>query len=94
MPMNKSELIAAVAEKAGIAPKDADAAVGAVFDTIQASMAQGNEVRLVGFGSFGVSHRAASKGRNPSTGAEIDLPARNVAKFTSGKGLKDAVNSK
>ena len=57
-------------------------------------MAQGNEVRLVGFGSFGVSHRAASKGRNPSTGAEIDLPARNVAKFTSGKGLKDAVNSK
>ena len=94
MPMNKSELVAAVAEKAGIAPKDADAAVGAVFDTIQASMAQGNEVRLVGFGSFGVSHRAASKGRNPSTGAEIDLPARNVAKFTSGKGLKDAVNSK
>ena len=92
--MNKSELVAAVAEKAGIAAKDADAAVGAVFDTIQATMAQGNEVRLVGFGSFGVSHRAASKGRNPSTGAEIDLPARNVAKFTSGKGLKDAVNSK
>ena len=60
--MNKSELVAAVAEKAGIAAKDADAAVGAVFDTIQATMAQGNEVRLVGFGSFGVSHRAASKG--------------------------------
>ena len=57
-------------------------------------MAQGEDVRLVGFGTFSVSHRAASKGRNPLTGAEIDLPARNVAKFTSGKGLKDAVNSR
>ena len=92
--MNKSELVAAVAEQAGIASKDADAAVSAIFETIQATMAQGDDVRLVGFGTFAVSHRAASKGRNPSTGAEVDIPARNVAKFTAGKGLKDAVNSR
>ena len=92
--MNKSELVAAVAEQAGIASKDADAAVSAIFETIQATMAQGDDVRLVGFGTFAVSHRAASKGRNPSTGAEVDIPARNVAKFTPGKGLKDAVNSR
>ena len=92
--MNKSELVAAVAEKAGVAAKDAEAAVGAVFETIQATMAKGEDVRLVGFGTFAVSHRAASKGRNPSTGAEVDIPARNVAKFTAGKGLKDAVNSR
>ena len=92
--MNKSELVAAVAEKVGIASKDADAAVGAVFETIQATIAKGDDVRLVGFGTFSVSHRAASKGRNPSTGAEVDIAARNVAKFTAGKGLKDAVNSK
>ena len=92
--MNKSELVAAVAEKVGIASKDADAAVGAVFETIQATIAKGDDVRLVGFGTFSVSHRAASKGRNPSTGAEVDIAARNVAKFTAGKGLKDAVNSR
>ena len=92
--MNKSELVAAVAEKAGVAAKDAEAAVSAVFATIQATMAEGDDVRLVGFGTFAVSHRAASKGRNPSTGAEVDIPARNVAKFTAGKGLKDAVNSR
>ena len=92
--MNKSELVAAVAEQAGIASKDADAAVSAIFETIQATMAQDDDVRLVGFGTFAVSHRAASKGRNPSTGAEVEIPARNVAKFTAGKGLKDAVNSR
>ena len=55
-------------------------------------MTKGEDVRLVGFGTFGVSQRGASKGRNPSTGEEIDIPARKVAKFTPGKGLKDAVN--
>ena len=92
--MNKSELIAAVAQMADIATKDADAAVGAVFETIQNAVARGEDIRLVGFGTFGVSHRVASKGRNPSTGAEIDIPARNVPKFTAGKSLKDAVNLK
>ena len=66
----------------------------AVFDTLQATMAKGDDIRLVGFGTFSVSHRAASKGRNPSTGAEVDIPARNVPKFAAGKGLKDAVNNK
>ena len=92
--MNKSELVAAVAERTGIATKDADAAVAAVFETLQATIAKGDDVRLTGFGTFSVSHRMASKGRNPGTGAEVDIPARNVAKFTAGKSLKDAVNSK
>ena len=92
--MNKSELIGAVAQKADIGTKDADAAVGAIFETIQNAVAKGEDIRLVGFGTFGVSHRVASKGRNPSTGAEIDIPARNVPKFIAGKSLKDAVNLK
>ena len=90
--MNKNELVAAVSEKAELSKQDAGAAVDAVFETLQATMAKGDDVRLVGFGTFSVSHRAASKGRNPSTGAEVDIPARNVPKFAAGKGLKDAVN--
>jgi len=92
--MNKNELIAAVSEKAELSKQDASAAVDAVFDTLQTTMAKGDDIRLVGFGTFSVSHRAASKGRNPSTGAEVDIPARNVPKFAAGKGLKDAVNNK
>ncbi|MBB3935091.1 HU family DNA-binding protein [Aureimonas phyllosphaerae] len=90
--MNKNELVAAVADKSKLSKQDATTAVDAVFDALQDAMAKGDDVRLVGFGTFSVSHRAASKGRNPSTGAEVDIPARNVAKFTPGKGLKDAVN--
>jgi DNA-binding protein HU-beta len=90
--MNKNELVSAVAEKAGITKADAASAVDAVFDTVQGELKNGGDIRLAGFGSFTVSHRAASKGRNPSTGAEVDIPARNVPKFTPGKGLKDAVN--
>ncbi len=90
--MNKNELVSAVAEQAGISKGDAASAVDAVFDTIQGELKKGGDVRLVGFGSFSVSHREASKGRNPSTGAEVDIPARNVPKFSAGKGLKDAVN--
>ena len=71
----------------------AGSAVEAVFDTITAELKGGGDVRLVGFGNFSVSHRGASKGRNPMTGAEVDIPARNVPKFSAGKGLKDAVNS-
>ena len=90
--MNKNELVAAVAEKSELSKQDAGSAVDAVFDVIQSSMAKGEDIRLVGFGTFSVSHRAASKGRNPSTGAEVDIPARNVPKFAAGKGLKDAIN--
>ena len=91
--MNKNELIAAVADSTGIAKTDATAAVESVFSTIAGELKNGGDVRLVGFGNFTVTHREASKGRNPMTGAEVDIPARNVPKFSAGKGLKDAVNS-
>ncbi len=91
--MNKNELVAAVAANAGLSKADAGSAVEAVFDTITSELKGGGDVRLVGFGNFSVSRREASKGRNPMTGAEVDIPARNVPKFSAGKGLKDAVNS-
>ncbi len=92
--MNKNELVSTVAEKAGLSKQQAVSAVDAVFDSVAEALAGGDDIRLVGFGTFSVSHRAASKGRNPSTGAEVDIPARKVAKFTPGKGLKDSVNAK
>ena len=89
---NKNDLIGEVAEKAGLTKADAGLAVDAVFDAITASLKKGEEVRLVGFGTFAVSKRKASIGRNPATGAEIKIPASNQAKFKPGKGLKDAIN--
>ncbi|WP_374621883.1 HU family DNA-binding protein [Devosia sp.] len=89
---NKNDLIGAVAEKAGLTKAQAGEAVDAVFDAITASLKSGDEVRLVGFGTFAVSKRKASVGRNPATGAEIKIPASNQAKFKPGKGLKDAIN--
>ena len=91
--MNKNELVSAVAEKAGISKGDAQSAVDAVFAVISNELKAGGDVRLVGFGNFSVSRREASTGRNPQTGAEVQIPARNVPKFTAGKGLKDAVNA-
>ncbi|MBS3647490.1 HU family DNA-binding protein [Pseudaminobacter sp. 19-2017] len=90
--MNKNELVSAVAEQAGIEKNKAQAAVEAVFSVITSELKNGGDVRLVGFGNFSVSKRAASTGRNPQTGAEVKIPARTVPKFTAGKGLKDAVN--
>ncbi len=90
--MNKNELSSAVAEKAGLSKADAASAVDAVIETITQALKSGDEVRLIGFGTFSVSRRKASKGRNPSTGAVIDIPASNQAKFKAGKGLKDALN--
>jgi DNA-binding protein HU-beta len=90
--MNKNELVSAVAEKAELSKQQAGQAVDALFDVIEGALAAGDDIRLVGFGTFSVSHRAASKGRNPSTGAEVDIPARNVPKFAAGKGLKESVN--
>jgi len=90
--MNKSELVAAVAEKASLSKSDAASAVDAVFDTVQDELKKGGDIRLVGFGNFSVSRREASVGRNVSTGEKVNIPARNVPKFTAGKGLKDAVN--
>ena len=91
--MNKSDLIAAVAEAASISKSDAASAVDATFDTIADALKNGVDVRLTGFGSFGVADRAAREGRNPRTGEPIKIAASRQAKFKAGKGLKDAVNS-
>ncbi len=90
--MNKSELIGAVAESSGLSRSDATKAVESVFDAITGTLAKGDEVRLVGFGTFSVSKRKASIGRNPRTREPMKIPASSQPKFKAGKGLKDAVN--
>ena len=90
--MNKAELISKVADLTGFTKVDADKAADAVFAAITDALKGGEEVRLVGFGSFSVTNRAASKGRNPRTGEEITIAASKQPKFSAGKGLKDAVN--
>ena len=89
--MNKNELIAAVASDADLSKADATKAVDAVFDAISGALKSGTEVRLVGFGTFSVSERAASTGRNPRTGETIEIAASKQPKFKAGKGLKDAI---
>lgn len=89
--MNKTELIAAVADKAGISKKDATAAVSAVFDSITETLVKGEKVQLIGFGNFEVRDRAARAGRNPLTGEELTIAASKVPAFKAGKALKDAV---
>ncbi|WP_071131515.1 HU family DNA-binding protein [Enterococcus timonensis] len=88
---NKAELIEKVATATGFTKKDATAAVDAVFASIQESLSEGEKVQLIGFGNFEVRERAARKGRNPQTGAEIEIPASKVPAFKPGKALKDAV---
>jgi DNA-binding protein HU-beta len=90
--VNKNDLVAAVAAKTDLSKGDAGKAVDAVFDAITETLKSGAEVRLVGFGTFAVTARAASEGRNPQTGAKITIPASKQPKFKAGKGLKDAVN--
>ncbi|MCP5367426.1 MAG: HU family DNA-binding protein [Hyphomicrobiales bacterium] len=90
--MNKNDLIASVADSAGLSKSDAAEAVDAVFSAITSSLKAGQEVRLVGFGTFSVASRAATTGRNPRTGETIKIPASKQPKFKAGKGLKDAVN--
>ena len=89
--MNKTELIAAVAEKTGLTKKDADRVVSATFETIAQSMAQGEKVQVSGFGIFDVKKREARTGHNPKTGAAIEIPANRAPVFKAGKGLKDKV---
>lgn len=89
--MNKQELIATVSEGAGISRLQAGKAVGAVLGGIVESLRKGEEVRLVGFGAFEIIKRKATKGRNPRTGEEIDIPASQRPKFKPGKALRDAV---
>ena len=90
--MNKNELIAAVAEGSGLTKGDAGAAVEATLDAIVAELANGGDVRLVGFGTFSVSERKATTGRDPRTGKSIEIAASKNAKFKAGKAFKDAVN--
>ena len=89
--MNKTELIAAVAEKTGLSKKDSDAAVNAVLNTIAETLKANEKVQLVGFGSFEVKKRAARTGLNPRTKETIEIPASAVPTFKAGKALKDAV---
>lgn len=89
--MNKVELVAAVAEKAALSKKDAEKAVAAVFGAIEEAVAAGDKVQLVGFGTFEVRERAARTGRNPQTGAEIEIAASKQPVFKAGKAFKDAV---
>lgn len=90
--MNKNDLIAVVANNTGLSKADSLKAVDGVFDAIADSLKAGEEVRLVGFGTFNVTHRKQSQGRNPRTGESITIPASNQPKFKAGKGLKEAVN--
>ena len=90
--MNKQELIGHVAEVTGFGRGDASRAVEAVFDTITGTLSKGDEVRLVGFGTFSVAKRKASTGRNPRTGEPMTIKASSQPKFKAGKGLKDSVN--
>ena len=90
--MNKAELIDAVAEGADISKADATRAVDAVVDQITNALKGGDQVTLIGFGTFAVKDRAARTGRNPRTGEPIDIPASKVPGFKAGKALKDAVN--
>lgn len=90
--MNKTELIDTVAANANLTKADAGNAVDAVFDSIAKTLADGDQVALVGFGTFSVSDRAARTGRNPRTGETINIAATRVPKFKAGKGLKDTVN--
>ncbi len=90
--MNKNELVASVAEKAGLTKKDAEKAVNAFVETVQQSLVEGNKIQMIGFGTFEVKERAARTGRNPRTNEEIQIPASKNPVFKAGKALKDAVN--
>ncbi len=90
--MNKNDLVASVADDAGMSKSDAARAVDSVFDTITSSLRKNDDVRLVGFGTFTVTKRAASEGRNPRTGEKIQIKASMQPKFRAGKALKDALN--
>ena len=92
--MNKSELVAAVAEKASITKKDAATAVEAVFEVIGDAIQAKDKVQLIGFGTFGTSERKARTGKNPRTGEAVKIAACTVPSFKAGKALKDKVNTK
>jgi len=90
--MNKTELIALVAENTGVTKKEAGAVVAATFDAITAAMVKGDKVQLIGFGTFETRKRAARMGKNPQTGKAVKIAACKAPAFKAGKALKDAVN--
>ena len=90
--MNKTELVAAVAEKTGASKKDSEKLVSAVFETMTDALVAGEKVSMVGFGAFEVKERPARTGRNPRTKENIEIPASRAASFKPGKALKDAIN--
>jgi len=92
--MNKTELVSAIADKAGISKKDSEKALKAFTDTVTAQLKKGDKVQLVGFGTFEVTKRAAREGRNPQTGEVMKIAASKAPKFKAGKALKDLVNKK
>ncbi len=91
--MNRVELVAAIAEKAGLSKKDSDAALKAFVDAVAEELKKGGKVQLVGFGTFEVSERGAREGRNPQTGETMTIAASKAPKFKAGKALKDALNA-
>ncbi|MBR0354729.1 MAG: HU family DNA-binding protein [Oscillospiraceae bacterium] len=90
--MNKTELVAAVAEKTGASKKDSEKLVSAVFETMTDALVAGEKVSMVGFGAFEIKERPARTGRNPRTKETIEIPASRAASFKPGKALKDAIN--
>ena len=90
--MNKADLVAAMAEKAGVSKKDAEASLKAFTDVVAEELKKGEKIQLVGFGTFEVFERAARTGRNPQTGAEMTIAASKAPKFKAGKALKDSLN--
>jgi|TARA_R110002124_G_scaffold64985_2_gene177437 DNA-binding protein HU-beta len=90
--MNKKELIDAIADKSELTKAQAEKALSSFIDTVSTTLSNGDSVQLVGFGTFDVKQRAARTGRNPQTGAEIQIKASKVPAFKAGKGLKDTVN--
>lgn len=91
--MNKTDLVAKVAEKAELSKKDAEKAVKAFTEVVTEALKDGDKIQLVGFGTFEVADRAARTGKNPQTGKAMKIPACKAPKFKAGKGLKDAVNA-
>ena len=91
--MNKTELVAAMAEASGVSKKDTEAVLKAFTDVVSAELKKGGKVQLVGFGTFEVSERAAREGRNPLTGASMKIEASKAPKFKAGKALKDMINA-
>ncbi len=90
--MNKNDLINKVSDETSLSKSDSAKAVDSIFDIITGELKDGGDVRLVGFGTFLVSKRKATTGRNPQTGAAINIPAANVPKFRPGKALKESLN--